>query len=446
MPRDTLPIASPAMLRRILHAPGPPTAAVLAILAAISCRSRSEPSLDAGKPDPSLRAPLPSVQPPPIPAPGHTRYPREHRHSPMTRAVVDTLAPVLANAGARADVFAKVGDSITAHGHFLNCLAGDDVRWHEHEALHATRLFFLKTRADASHSSFDRQSLAARSGWSTRIPIRGAPPPLEREFAAIRPAFAVVMMGTNDVYPDGIGAYERNLRALVDRCLASGVIPLVSTIPPMTWNAQSASLIPEMNAVVAAVAQSRQVPLMDYHEALAASPGRGLGKDGIHPEAFRTNGLARPCWFSPEALQKGMNARNLIVLEALDRARRFLLDREEPEAEPPPLRGTGGAQDPIEIPGLPFSDARPCGRSGDSDHADERYRLTLQHPTRVRIRVFGDDGVRVAAFLRTTASEPLAPREIIDAAVGPGEIDFVVRASGCSPAGGYRVTVAAVAP
>jgi hypothetical protein len=37
-----------------------------------------------------------------------------------------------------------------------------------------------------------------------------------------------------------------------------------------------------------------------------------------------------------EALQKGMNVRNLMVLQALDRARRFLVEGEAPEAEPVP--------------------------------------------------------------------------------------------------------------
>lgn len=388
------------------------------------------------------------------------RYPRHLAHSPMTRPVVERLSAVIGTQGSRHDVFAKVGDSITAHGHFLKCFAGNDLKWGDHAVLEPTRAYFLQTRADASRSSFERVSLAARSGWSTSVATRGRPSPIDREFAAIRPAFAVVMMGTNDVYPEGVGAYERNLRTLVDRTLSSGVVPLLSTIPPMTWSAKSNAQIPEMNAVVAAVAQSRMVPLMDYHGAIASIAGSGLGKDGIHPEAWRAQGLARPCWFTPEALHKGINARNLIVLQSLDRVRRFLVDRQAPESEPPALSGTGTSDDPLLAPELPFSDARRlaagCSRQGSIDAAAATqqflffYRLRLDKRERVRVRVFGDDAVRVAVSMgEPGVGRPAPSRDLADALAGPGDLLFEVRAwaeSAESAGATLRVTAVALAP
>lgn len=55
--------------------------------------------------------------------------------------------------------------------------------------------------------------------------------------------------------------------------------------------------------------------------------------DGVHL-ASSGGATPRPCDLGPRALQKGMNVRNLLTLEALDRMRRFVVLGEAPEREP----------------------------------------------------------------------------------------------------------------
>jgi hypothetical protein len=73
---------------------------------------------------------------------------------------------------------------------------------------------------------------------------------------------------------------------------------------------------------------------MDLHAALLPLKGHGLSADGIHLQVAATESSPHGCWLTSDALQRGMNLRNLITLTALDRARRFLLEGEAPEPDP----------------------------------------------------------------------------------------------------------------
>lgn len=253
-------------------------------------------------------------------------------HSPMTAAMVARLRAVLAGSRGAKDTFIKVGDSNTANPSFLSCLAGRDVQLGERASLEATRRFFSARRLDGLHGSFDRTSIAATSGWITRQALAGDPSPLMREIAATTPAFAVVMLGTNDNRANGMDAFVEALPRVVDGLLARGVIPLLSTIPPRADAPAMRARVPEYNRVIRALAESRRIPLMDLYGALLPLPKHGLVRDGIHLASAWKHGAPQPCHFTPDALQHGMNMRNLVVLEALDRARRFLVEGESPES------------------------------------------------------------------------------------------------------------------
>jgi hypothetical protein len=252
----------------------------------------------------------------------------------MTRAMVDRLRAVLARSTGRRDVFAKIGDSNTVSPAFLSCFAGKDVRLGAHAALAPTVEHFRASRPDGLRTSFNRATEAARVGWLSGNVLAGDPAPLAREIEALRPAFAVIMLGTNDNRPGGVDPFAKNLVELVDRTLALGVVPLLSTIPPRADNPHAASRVPELNAIIRAIAEARQVPLMDLHAALLPLKDHGLSSDGIHLQVAATDGNPHGCWLTPDALQRGMNLRNLVALTALDRARRFLLEGESPEAAP----------------------------------------------------------------------------------------------------------------
>jgi hypothetical protein len=338
------------------------------------------------------------------PAIGPTRYPYGPQQSPMSASIIARAAKVIAATPYRHDVFAKVGASNTVNTNFLHCFAGSDVKLADYAALEPTRAFFRKTLADDTHTSFDRTSLAATVGWGAVRTIAGDPSPIAQEIMAIRPGLSVVMLGTNDTYSTGVDPFERNLRANVDKLLAFGVLPIVSTIPQRSDTAEAIALVPEMNAIIRAVAQAKQVPFIDLASALEPLPGYGLASDGIHLQVYVSGG-AHGCWFTADALKLGMNQRNLLTLTALDRVRRFVLDGSAPaEPAPPSLAGKGVWLDPLVVDSIPFVDDRDprtdgidqadvyaCGTQDESG-PEVVYRVDLAAPAKLRIRVFSDEG------------------------------------------------------
>jgi hypothetical protein len=385
--------------------------------------------------------------------PGLTPYRMGMRHSPLTARVVRSLRERLDPSTGRREVFAKVGDSITISGHFLHCLAGSDLRWGAHEGLAATRDFFAKTAVDGDRNSFTRTTEAAHVGWPTKRLLEGVPPFVDREISAIKPAFAVVLLGTNETYEGSAGQYDLFLRRLIDRMTERGVVPLLSTIPPRRDGQRGRPFVEEMNAVVTALAWSRQLPIMDLSGALEPLPHAGLNRDGVHPEAYR-DASPHPCWFDEAGLTGGMNQRNLLVLEALDRVRRVVLGREPPEPEPAAPEGAGTWESPAEVRSLPYLDVRD-GRGGDEragryegcgsevlDGPERVYRVTLDHPEKLIVRVMPEPGVEVA--LRWLSSpEPAScthkgsRRLVVQAATG---VHWLAVDSSKSP-GSYRLAV-----
>ena len=92
-------------------------------------------------------------------------------------------------------------------------------------------------------------------------------------------------------------------------------------------------MVGEMNGSARAVPQSRQVPVLDISGACDGHVDYGLASAGIHLQIY-SDGGAHACWLDASGLTEGMNQRNLLTLEALDRARRFLLEDESPEPRP----------------------------------------------------------------------------------------------------------------
>lgn len=393
---------------------------------------------------------------------GPTRYPAGVRHGAMSAGVVAGLKAVLGASSGRKDVFAKVGASNTVNTNFFHCFAGDDVMLGEHQGLAASLDFFRKTKADETKVSFNRTSLAATVGWGAFKTVEGSPTPIEKEVAAISPAFAVVLLGTNDTYEQGVVGFDRSLLKAIDQMLSLGVVPLMTTIPPRADKVEADALVPEMNAIIRAVAQHRQVPYLDLWKLLDALPDKGLVSDGIHMGVYVSGGKARGCWLTPEALGDGMNLRNLISLEALDRARRFLLEDQAPEAAPPPLPGGGTWSDPRVIDALPFVDTGDTSASTTSEvgvygcsAANEGgpeivYRLSLTAPTKLSVRVFDGEGVDVDihALSAPSADACLARHDSrVVLTAGPGDLYLSVDSfvtGGAAQAGPFRLTVVPV--
>ncbi|RYE91474.1 MAG: SGNH/GDSL hydrolase family protein, partial [Myxococcales bacterium] len=397
-------------------------------------------------------APLTPAAPPEAPG-GFRDYPADRRHAPLTAPVVAGLRATLGASSGRRDVFAKVGDSITVSGHFARCLTGDDVRWGDHAALAATRDFFARTPADdRGHDAFARATQAAAVGWRTHRVVLGLPTPLARELDAVRPAWAVVMLGTNDTYPDAMQAFHHDLRRVLAALQERRVVPLLSTLPPRLDRADRAAQTVEMNAVVRALAAELALPLMDLHGALAPLPHRGLARDGVHPEAFLADRY-HPCWFDAAGSQGGMNQRNLLVLEALDRARRLVLGDEPPEPAPPPPAGDGSWASPRSLGPLPAALAGDvargesrasryaCGRD-ESPGPEQVFRVEVATAGRVRARLFGGEGLTLRWLTGPAATDCTATaRRRLDVVVRPGTHWLAVDSARDAPANPYLLTV-----
>ena len=80
--------------------------------------------------------------------------------------------------------------------------------------------------------------------------------------AALKPEIAVIMFGTNDIRRGTIEAHEKNLRALVQKCLDQGVVVILSTIPPMHGFEKKVQQTVEVQRKVA---KDLKVPLIDFY-------------------------------------------------------------------------------------------------------------------------------------------------------------------------------------
>lgn len=275
--------------------------------------------------------------------------------------------------GNRAGVFAKAGDSNTEMSPALYGLGCAKPSYGQHRYLASVVRKYRRIRLKnpdgfpgcRSGNSFSRRSVATRSatwaGWSsTRIneinpayaPLGSChqwETPLACEIKAVRPRFLLLMSGTNDLGYDyyfdlvpGAHVGER-LEPAVNQALARGVLPVLSTIPPIhsadpelkeTWDAG----VLRTNAGIYRLARRRNLPMINLWRALV-SPGmvnQGISADTVHLSLF---GGALPTLypgadtfrnsinFTAAGLRYGTNRRNLIWLKTLAKLDRITAAR-----------------------------------------------------------------------------------------------------------------------
>lgn len=221
--------------------------------------------------------------------------------------------------------FSKVGDSITVSPAFLTSVGLGLYELHDYTYLQPVIDYYSAPEAWArTNNSFANSTLAAKVGWSARVItlVGAADPalcradesPLDCEFRYVKPAIAIIMLGTNDVGTEE-RTYEIYMRRVIDKTLAYGVIPILSTIPPMHRAGMETS-ITDHNYTISKLAYEYDLPLIDYYSAMKTLPEDGLGGDGVHPTSAPGGHLAD---FAPEYLaQYGMSVRALTALQALE--------------------------------------------------------------------------------------------------------------------------------
>lgn len=227
--------------------------------------------------------------------------------------------------GLNAGVFSKLGDCMTENPYFLVPFGDGDYDLGQHTDLKPVVERFSAAPArtgDWKDNAFGTLSLSAAGGFNVAAPLdptwsnpewcKNSESPIECEFRVARPAYAVIMFGTNDVAATDADAFNYYLRTLIKDSLDAGVVPIMSTFPHRPEDPGKTLLF---NRIAIAAARDYQVPVMNLYRALEALPDRGVNTaDTIHlnaPPDGRTD------VFDVEHLRYGFTTRNLVTLQAL---------------------------------------------------------------------------------------------------------------------------------
>lgn len=371
-----------------------------------------------------------STPPPPL---GKVLYAEGQLMSPITADVASNLAAIAAHASCSDAAVAKVGDSMTATTSFFSCFGSAGYDLGAHADLETTR---------AQFTDFARTSQAATGGWTTADVLAGNPSPLASELAATDPRYGTVLLGTNDVRTGRtLDAFGADLWNIVDTMIAGGTIPILSTMPTMHGDPDSAARIPMFNRAIRALAQGRGLPLIDFNLALSGLASDGIGSDGIHP----TVSPAGACVLTSDGLTYGYNQRNLLSLQALDRTRRAL-GGETLDASAPRRSGSGTSSDPFvgSLPLVDLGDTRVgeaftgCGFSGRS----VVYKLELAAATAIDAELVDRGAVDVDVAITSDLATCAATGDHgATATVGPGTVYIVVASHASTTEGEFLLVV-----
>jgi hypothetical protein len=264
-------------------------------------------------------------------------------------AVGEHIRQILASpeaAANRRDVFIKVGDSITQSQYFLSLIGCGGTsgveNYGRYASLRSTVDYFSArefprdsaTPPCTVSNSFSRNGLAALYGTTSvaafHIVSECAPPDNHRllcEVYQTRPGYAIVEYGTNDLREEGeeaLTSFRFRMRTIVSDLLQRGVVPVLTTIPPLIANATNSpavvASVRRYNQAIAAIAIEQEIPLINFYRAcleLGPSHRYGMDADGIHPRPLGAGASI----FTEEGLRAGYNVRNLITLQTLEALR-----------------------------------------------------------------------------------------------------------------------------
>lgn len=172
----------------------------------------------------------------------------------------------------------------------------------------------LRSVIDYFSGSFGRIGMAARRGFNTqRIldPSMNDPSvcasdesPLLCELRVHRPAFAILSLGTNQVWKPE--EFEAGMRQILDILLSQNVVPILST------KGDNLEGDHRINRTIACLAEEYEIPLWNFWSAIQPLPNHGLQPDLEH----LTYGITD--FSDAAAMQSAWTVRNLTGLQALD--------------------------------------------------------------------------------------------------------------------------------
>jgi hypothetical protein len=239
-----------------------------------------------------------------------TLWPDEWKVLPIIPKISDRALEIYQHGlelGNNPYAFSKVGDCGSTPAWFL----GDFDRG---EAFYNLGKYeFLSPVILAYRGSYERTSLAARSGfntssllttlWTDLKSCQVNETPLACEYRLHRPVIAFITLGTNDIWrPE---EFEPQMRQIIEYSIENGVVPILAT------KADNAEGDGSINATIAKLAREYDIPLWNYWLAVQPLPGHGLQDDQAHLT------WGRNFFDQPANLTKAWPVRNLTALQVL---------------------------------------------------------------------------------------------------------------------------------
>jgi lysophospholipase L1-like esterase len=254
---------------------------------------------------------------------------------PFDEAVVTHVRAIYRDGmrqGNQAMTFIKIGDSITASTNYLYAIGEGVYTLTEDTAqLQSIIRYFSLIEVSAGRNSFTQDSAATGVGWAAFAvfdstlsnPAYCLPSetPIVCEFRRVRPAYALIGFGTNDVNYRTTTDFHQDIVRIVDYCITNGTIPILITMPPQpnAWGN-----VTTFNAILQEIAEDYAIPLIDYHGAMLNLPASGLTYDALHPSS-PPQGHESTAIFDSANLRYGYVVRNLLTLQMLDAVVRTVL-------------------------------------------------------------------------------------------------------------------------
>jgi hypothetical protein len=224
-------------------------------------------------------------------------------------------------------VFSKVGDCMTASPDFIVAFGTDDYDLGDYADLQPVIDYFAGTPArdeGFEFDSFTNPGLSTSSGYNTASVFdsiwanpnwcAAGESPISCEYRVSRPAFSLIMFGTNDVFFTDPGLFDYNLRLIVLETIKSGVIPVLHTFPTRPDYPERSFLL---NQTIIDVAADYDIPLVNLWLALEVLPNGGVDADRTIHLTVPVDGTSTGV-FDEETLQTGYTLRNLVTLQVFD--------------------------------------------------------------------------------------------------------------------------------
>ena len=211
-------------------------------------------------------------------------------------------------------LFTKVGDSLTATAGFMYQIGWGNYNLGDYG--------YLQPVIDHFGSSYGHTAKSMYPGWKSYSVLTpdlasgclAGEIPLQCEYRQTRPAFAIILLGTNDVHETTATVYEANMRDVIEISIDNGVIPILSTVP---LRLDSPAQVDSYNAILRRLAGEYSIPLWDLYNETIGLPSSGISSDTVHL-SVPSDDLGNSANFNGGNLQYGMNVRNLGALRILE--------------------------------------------------------------------------------------------------------------------------------